>query len=130
MRERIMRGTRWASLAAVVIILTFSASLLHAEDKPKDLIVGKWEPGKVEKDVKAVIEFTKDGKVKIIANAGGQEFKLDGTYKFTDDKNMEVTVEFMGKKDTKKVKVIKVTKDELVTQDEGKDEEEKFKKVK
>ena len=125
-----MRGAHWTLLAAVVIILTSSASLLHAEDKPKDLIVGKWEPEKVEKGAKAVIEFTKDGKVMIVASANGKDFKVDGTYKFTDDKTMEVTIVFMDKKDTKKVKVIKVTKDELVTQDEGKKEEEKFKKAK
>lgn len=125
-----MRVARFAALAAVAVLLNSSAALLHADDKAKDLIVGKWEPTKKEDGVKAVIEFTTDGKVKIVASAQGQEFKLDGTYKFTDDNNMEVTVEFMGNKDTKKVKVVKVTKDELVTLDDGKKEEEKFKKVK
>ena len=125
-----MREARWAALAAVVIILTSSASLLHAEDKAKDLIVGKWEPTKLPEGVKATIEFTKDGKITIVGKTGDKEFKGAGTYKFTDDKTMETSIEIMGQKETTKTKIVKISKDELVTQDEGKKEEDKFKKVK
>ena len=126
-----MRGARWAALAALVVILTSSAALVYAEDKPKELIVGKWEPVKAPEGVKMVIEFTKDGKIKITAGKPGEkEFNIAGTYKFTDDNNMETKMSFMGKEDTKKVKVVKVSKDELVTHDEGDKDDEKFKRVK
>jgi len=126
-----MRGARWAALAAVVVMLTLSAALLHAEDKPKDLIVGKWEPVKAPEGVKMVIEFTKDGKIKFTAGKPGEkEFNAGGTYKFTDDNNIEAKLTVNGKESTKKIKVVKVTKDELVTHDEGDKDDEKFKRVK
>jgi uncharacterized protein (TIGR03066 family) len=132
-----MRVSRLAAVAALVVLLTSSAALLHAEDKPKDLIVGKWEPAESPKGVTIVVEFTKDGKITIVGSAEGKEFKGTGTYKFTDDNTMETTIEFMGKKEVSKTKVLKVNKQELVTKDEpkkGQDEskikEEKFKRVK
>ena len=125
-----MRFAQLAVLASLVVLLAGSAALLHAEDKPKDLIVGKWEPSKTPEGLKLVIEFTKDGKINIMGKAGDKEFKANGTYKFTDDNTMQTEIAFEGKKDTKKVKIIKVSKDELVTKDEGDKDEEKFKRVK
>jgi uncharacterized protein (TIGR03066 family) len=125
-----MRIARLAVLASLVVLFTGSAALLHAEDKPKDLIVGKWEPTNAPKGLKFVIEFSKDGKVAITGKAGEKEIKANGTYKFTDDNTMQTEITFDGKKEAKKVKIIKVTKDELVTRDEGDKEDEKFKRIK
>jgi uncharacterized protein (TIGR03066 family) len=125
-----MRFARVAVLALLAIFFAGSAVLLHAEDKPKDLIVGKWEPTKAPEGLKLVIEFTKDGKIAITGKAGDKDLKANGTYKFTDDNTMQTEITFEGKKDSKKVKIIKVTKDELVTRDEGDKDDEKFKRVK
>ena len=132
-----MRVARLAALASLVVLLTSSAALLHAADKAKDLIVGKWEPTELPKGVKVTIEFTKEGKIAITGSAEGKEFKGAGTYKFTDDDTMETEIEFMGQKESSKTKIVKITKDEMVTKDEpkkGKEKaeikEEKFKRVK
>ncbi len=90
--------------------------------KPQDLILGKWEP--VEEKGKSVVEFLKDGKLKVSAD----QLALEGTYKFIDDKTMEIKVVFGGKEETVKVKVT-VTKDELVTQKEGSETKEKLRRV-
>jgi uncharacterized protein (TIGR03066 family) len=122
-----MRVARLAVMASLVVILAASLSPLRAADKPKDLIVGKWKPTK-EKDKDSVLDFQKDGKLKITLNA---ELSIDGSYKFLDDDTMEVELTFKGKTDTIKMKV-KVTKDELITtQDKnGKKKEDKFKRIK
>ena len=90
--------------------------------KPQDLILGKWEP--VDEKGKSVVEFQKDGKLKVTAD----QLALEGTYKFIDDKTMEIKIVFGGKEETVKVKVI-VTKDELVTQKEGSETKEKLRRV-
>lgn len=129
-----MRVLHLAVAASLVIALASVASL-HADDKAKDLIVGKWEPSKVPEGVKIVVEFTKDGKLKITGNAKiegkkDQDISGSGSYKFLDDDTMETVVEIFGKKETSKVKIVKISKDELVTRDDGKKEEESFKRVK
>ena len=125
-----MRAIRWAALASFVLIVAFTAAPLHAADKAKDLIVGKWEPTKAPEGVKVVIEFTKDGKVQITGTADKKDIKLEGKYKFLDDDTMETTFNRTGKEETRKTKIIKISKDELVTKDEGDKNEEAFKRVK
>jgi len=118
----IMTAIRTMLAVGVVLCIAVGTPLVAA-DKPKDLIVGKWEPTE-KKDQTPVIEFTKDGKVKISI----QQLKIEGTYKFLDDNNMEVETTFMGQTKKEKMKV-EVTKDELTTTD-PKGEIEKFKRVK
>jgi uncharacterized protein (TIGR03066 family) len=132
-----MRVARLAGLTALVVILTSNAALVRAEDKAKDLIVGKWTPADAPKGVTITIEFTKDGKITVSGSQNGKEFKGTGTYKFTDDNTMETTIEFMGQKETSKTHIMKLNKDELVTKDElkkGQDKaqvkEERLKRVK
>jgi uncharacterized protein (TIGR03066 family) len=115
---------------AVVVILSASASLLQAEDKAKDLIVGKWEPVEQAKGEKITIEFTKDGKIHISGKEGDTEIKAEGTYKFIDDTTLEATINFGDEKKTDKAKIVKITKDEMVTKREKDKKEETFKRVK
>jgi uncharacterized protein (TIGR03066 family) len=125
-----MRAMGARPSATLLVSFTLASTLLFAEEKEKDLIVGKWEPAKEVKRVSIVLEFTKDGKLKMDISSGGQGLTLEGTYKFTDDTTMQIDLDLADKKELKKVKVVKVTKDELVLKDEGKEEEEKYKKVK
>lgn len=118
-----MRVRVLAALAVVVVLAGWVAPAVAA-DSVKDLIVGKWQPVD-EKGMKAVLEFTKDGKVKISAD----QFNLEGTYKFLKDDQLEVGLK-LGDMEQKVKLNIKVTKDELSTKEDGKDKEEKFKRVK
>ena len=125
-----MRVPRLAAFASLVVLLSSSATLLYAEDKAKDLIVGKWEPVKAPPGAKIVIEFTKDGKVLMTGSANQKDIKLEGKYKLTDEKTMQISFEQGGKAKTDTTKIVKLTKDELVTKDENDKEEQSFKRVK
>ena len=114
------------SLFAVCLILRVAVGApLLAADKPKDLIVGKWEPVE-KKDQGLTIEFLKDGKVKITFPQAN--INLDGTYKFLDDSNIEIEFKVMDKVQMEKLKV-EVTQDALTTTD-SMNKVEKFKRVK
>jgi len=125
-----MRVPRLAAFASLVVLLSSSATLVYAEDKAKDLIVGKWEPVKAPPGAKIVIEFTKDGKVLMTGSANQKDIKLEGKYKLTDEKTMQISFEQGGKAKTDTTKIVKLTKDELVTKDENDKEEQSFKRVK
>ena len=125
-----MRVARLAAFASLVVLLSASATLVYAEDKAKDLIVGKWEPVKAPPGAKIVIEFTKDGKVLMTGSANQKDIKLEGKYKLTDEKTMQISFEQGGKAKTDTTKIVKLTKDELVTKDENDKEEQSFKRVK
>jgi uncharacterized protein (TIGR03066 family) len=117
-----------AVLAAAAVVLVFGIPAAPAADKPKELIVGKWEPTN-ENGKGFVAEFTKDGKVVIAGKKDGQEIKVEGTYKFLTDDTMELNLEFMGEKKTEKLTITKIDKEEMVTEDSMK-KEEKFKRLK
>lgn len=116
---------RLRHVAALAVLALLAATLVpaFAADKPQDLIIGKWKPDDAKDE--ATLEFLKDGKLKIAA----KEITLDGTYQFVDDNNISVKLTFGG--ETKEVKLkITLTKDELTTQEDGKDKKETFKRVK
>src|SRR5262245_41908365 len=129
-----MRAIRFTAVASSVLFLAFAAAPLNAEEKAKDLIIGKWEPIKAQQGIKVVVEFTKEGKINmnVKGKADGKDVNenVGGTFKFLDDNTIEVAVNVQGKKDSKKVKIIKVTKDELTTKDDGATQEDQFKRVK
>jgi uncharacterized protein (TIGR03066 family) len=126
------------SLAATLSLLVFGLCLSAAraedkkdekkDEKAKDLIVGKWNPDDEKAKDKLTLEFTKDGKVLIKGDLGGNAVDASGTYKFLGDDKMEIEISFMG--ETKKETVgVKVTKDELTTTD-SKDMKHTFKRIK
>ena len=95
--------------------------------KPQDQIIGKWEAkekGPDGKEMTMTTEFTKDGTVKM----GVMGLTVEGKYKFIDDKNIELTMEMMGKKDTKKLKLDSISGDKMVLVDD-KGEKKEFKKA-
>src|SRR5947209_9366551 len=79
-----MKAAGLVGLGAMV----FLASFASAEDKKADnakLIVGKWEVTKADEGtvgVGAVVEFLKDGKMKVT----GGDMMIEGTYKLAGDK--------------------------------------------
>ena len=93
----------------------------YAEDKPEELLIGKWHAKLKEdgKEFEVTIEFAKDGTMKAefkIPDAK-EPVTMKGKYKVVDGKVLETEVTFMG--ETKKDKdTFKVTKDKLTTTDE------------
>ncbi len=98
--------------AKCLVILCAAVMLAADANKPKDQIVGKWEPADAQG--KVVIEFTKDGMVKV--SVAGTEVKIEGKYKFLDDENMQIDLTVMGQSKSDKLKVA-IDKDELTTTD-------------
>jgi uncharacterized protein (TIGR03066 family) len=113
---------------ALVLVLAVAAGA-GADDKVDGKkLIGKWEPKEAKKDMKMVIEFTKDGKLTVTADGGGKEFKVEGTYKLDGNKvAMNLKLGEMEIKDS--FTITKLTDDELDGENkEGK--KESFKKVK
>jgi len=99
-------------------------------DKPKELIIGVWEIQ--DKDAKGTMEFKKDGTLVQVVEIAGMKLTANGTYKFVEEDVIETEIKppVEGAPSQKeKVKVTKVTKDELVTKD-SKGKEDKFKRAK
>jgi uncharacterized protein (TIGR03066 family) len=120
-----------------VLSLVFLIAAGCGSSKPKDVIVGKWEPmDEKEKDKITMLEFTSDGKM-IIAfkETMPPGMKVDAKYKFLSDDEMESEITISGgqlpkpKIETEKVKVKVINKDEVHTTD-SKGKIDKMKRVK
>lgn len=120
-----MSLSRAGGLLGLCLLLT---SPVLAQDKPADLLVGKWEfkekqPGK---EFTVIFEKSANNEGKLKLEASG--LSVEGTYKLLSDTEMEVSLK-MGNDAVRQKLKFKVTKDELETTDEqGK--VETFKKVK
>jgi uncharacterized protein (TIGR03066 family) len=123
-----MRIVWTAAVACLALALLGSA---HAGDKKavdKAKLVGVWEVSKGETlPAGGTIEFTKDGKLKIMLMAEGKTISADGTYTVDGDKVKTVT-KFEGKEHAETIQVQMPTDNTLVTIDEkGKKDEFKRK---
>ena len=93
-----MKMIAWLAVATVTAAPTFS-SVFAAEKKTSELIVGKWTP---ENSVKgSTVEFTKEGTVKLTADADGTVVTVSGTYKFVKDDTVEMNLEHHPKSNEK-----------------------------
>jgi uncharacterized protein (TIGR03066 family) len=82
-----MNAPRLLAVGVLVVLLGTAARSQDKTDYAK-LIVGTWEVTKADENtvpVGSVVEFTKDGKMKVTAKEGGAEMKLEGTYKVEKD---------------------------------------------
>jgi uncharacterized protein (TIGR03066 family) len=127
-----------AMLAGLMIVLSYCFASLAAApeetrcasvgqvrgDSVRELIVGKWSEA-MNPAANATIEFSRNGKLKI--SAAGVIF--DGTYKFLNDKQIEVKIDLNGAGQTAKLN-IKITKDEMITTQDGHQRAERFKRSK
>ena len=117
-----MSTLRWLAVAAVVCVLSGAA---RAEDKPDyaKLIVGKWEISKADEGtvpVGTMVEFTADGKIKLMGKANEKDIAMEGTYKVEGDTFTFVIKEGDNEhKDT--ITITKISKTEMSTKNkEGK----------
>ena len=67
--------------------------------------------------VGSVIEFAKDGKVKVTAKRGDKESTVEGTYTVAGDK-LTVTLKHDDKEDKHAITIKKLTEAECVTENE------------
>src|SRR5581483_101106 len=89
----------------------------------KDKLVGTWEITKSEEPpppVGAVVEFTKDGKLKVTHKQDGKDVMIEGTYTIDGDK-INVVIKADNNEVKHTVTVKKIGKDEISAEnDKGK----------
>ncbi len=123
-----MRVLSLVGVAALALLVS------SCGNKPKDLIVGKWES---TEEPKEVVEYGKDGTAKTTVGP----LTMTATYKFIDDNTMELEVDNplagggvvgvdVGPKKLKIQTKVTVTKDELTITGKDKDGKEKTTKYK
>src|SRR5262249_50426586 len=110
-----MNALRLFAVCVVVGLL----GAARADEKPDyaKLIVGKWEVTKAEEGTVpagAVIEFTKDGKVKMTAKMDDKDLKIEGTYKVEKD-TFTVTAKIGDKEKTDTITITKISEKEMFT---------------
>jgi uncharacterized protein (TIGR03066 family) len=121
-------------LAAGLVGLSLAAT---AQDKDKDKaeakLVGKWKLTKsgddLPKELEAMIEFVKDGKVKVSIKFGEKPDVMEGTWKVKDEKKIELTMKLEGKDKTETIDILKLDDKVLHTKDD-KGKVDEFERVK
>ena len=125
-----MKALQWL---AIGLIIGLAGAAARAEDKPDyaKLIVGKWEASKADEGTLppgAVVEFTKDGKLKLTGKKGDTEMSFDGTYTVEGNK-FTIAMKAGDQEHKQTITITKLTDTEMSTKnDEGKVVEFKKKK--
>jgi uncharacterized protein (TIGR03066 family) len=118
-RRSSMNALKWLGVAAVVVLLNASARAQDKVDYEK-LLVGKWEVTKADEGTVppgALIEFTKDGKIKASFKKGEEDVTVEGTYKV--EKNTFILTMKMGDEEKKQtITIIKISEKEMTTKNE------------
>ena len=122
-------------LLATGLLVVGLGSATRGEDKKADTnatkIVGSWEVVKCEGNgppVGSIMEFAKDGKMKVTHKQDGKDVTGEGTYTIAGDK-VNVTTKHEGKEATHTATIKKLTDTEMVAEvEEGKKIEFKRKK--
>jgi uncharacterized protein (TIGR03066 family) len=134
MKETLMRCLRAVLVGCFVFGLIASPSLGRGEDKKasnKEKIIGTWELVKTTARGGAppgtIVEFTKDGKLKITVTEGGMKLNLEGTYSVEGDTLKTAMKTSDGKEATDTDTIIKLTDKELFLKD-TKDQKTELKK--
>jgi uncharacterized protein (TIGR03066 family) len=115
-----MNALKFLGLAALLV--AFSSTARSEDDKTdyKKLIVGKWEVSKADEGTVpegTQVEFTKDGKLKIAAKMGDEDFKLEGTYKIVKNA-FEYTLKLGDMEKSQTITITKITEKEMATKNE------------
>jgi uncharacterized protein (TIGR03066 family) len=117
---------------ALVGALVLGVTAVRAEDKKeggvdKKKLMGTWVVTKGETlPVGATVEFTKDGKLKLVIKEKDKALTVEGAYEVKGD-GFKLTMKDGDKEHTETLKVKKLTDKELVVEDE-KGKKDTFKK--
>jgi uncharacterized protein (TIGR03066 family) len=108
-------------LFAVGLLLGLLGPAARCEEKPDyaKLIVGKWEVTKADQGTVptgAVVEFAKDGKIKITGKKDGAEMTIEGTYKVEKD-TFTMTMKIGDQEKSQTITITKMTDKEMATKD-------------
>jgi uncharacterized protein (TIGR03066 family) len=118
--------------ALTICLLCLSAQAqAQAEKKNADKLVGTWVVSK-SKNIPpgATLEFTRDGKLKVMVKVEGNTINAEGTYK-VEGSTFTATVRGPdGKEKTEKIKIKELTDKKLVTENERGEVDEFAKKEK
>ena len=106
-------------LFAVGMIVCLLGSAFAADEKPDyaKLIVGKWEVTKTDGGTVpagALIEFTKDGKVKATMKKDNADVTIEGTYKVEKD-TFILTTKDGGQERSMTITITKISDKEMAT---------------
>jgi uncharacterized protein (TIGR03066 family) len=114
------------TLFGVGMLLVLVGGVTAADEKiDEKKLLGKWE----HKEKKFVIEFLKDGKVTLVGDRDGTEFKGEGTYKVDGNKLM-LTIK-IGDDEAKMTRTVsKLTDTELTSKDDKDGKEDTLTRVK
>lgn len=111
--------TRFVCGAGLAIALALGGAAAGPDkDSPFDpaKLVGRWEPAEAKKDATSVIEFAAGGKFALKTGVGGKTETWEGTYAVTGQK-LKITMKVGAKTITEELVVLKLTADELHTED-------------
>ena len=106
-------------LFAVVAVVCLLGPTVGAEEKPDyaKLIVGKWEVSKADENTVpkgTLIEFTKDGKVKVTGKKDDKDVTFEGTYKVEKD-TFALTMKVGDEERTQTITITKISDKEMAT---------------
>jgi uncharacterized protein (TIGR03066 family) len=108
-------------IATGMSVLWLAGSALRADEKDTaKLLVGKWEATKVDEGTLpqgTIVEFSKDGKVKVTAKKGDNDLDLGGTYTFANHK-LTVKLKMGDEEKEHTVTVKKISETEFVAEHE------------
>lgn len=90
-------------------------------------LVGKWTGTSEEKGGSAVMEFTKDLKLKVTVKEKDKEIQMNGTYKL-DGEKLVVTLKVGEKEVSETLTILSLTDDELEMKD-SKGKKDKMERV-
>lgn len=112
-----MNWLRTASAACVVLAISFSFANAEEKADVKKLIVGKWEVSKADEGTLpkgTIIEYTKDGKLKLSGKKGDKDFVIEGTYT-VDGSSFTYKLTVEGKENSQKITIKKISETEMDT---------------
>jgi uncharacterized protein (TIGR03066 family) len=122
-----MDKVRLALVGALVLGLTAAARAGKEEPKPgkgdiQKKLVGKWQVVKSTGEKGgpppgATIEFTRDGKILVTADAEGKKVRREATYE-VEGKGFKMTIKHGDREHTETIKVLKADEKELVLRGE------------
>lgn len=118
----------WA-VGVAAVVAAGGGVLTGQEKSPFDpaKLIGKWESEQKVKDATAVVEFAAGGKFKLTGGIGDKKQTWEGTYTVSGAK-LKIDIKIGDRQVVNEMTVLKLTADELHTEDaQGKKEELKRK---
>jgi uncharacterized protein (TIGR03066 family) len=101
-------------------LLLFATAQVDDTKAIEKTLTGIWEAvrGSETVPLSSTLEFTKDGKVKLVLKDGDDKKEIQGSYKMDGPSALKLTLEIDGQKHSERIKIEKLAEKELVIVDE------------